>query len=34
MKNLFLETHKLSIEFNNMYYEEKGNYCMEKSRVF
>ena len=25
MKNLFLETHKLSIEFNNMYYEEKGN---------
>ena len=34
MKNLFLETHKLSIEFNNMYYKEKGNYCMEKSRVF
>lgn len=34
MKNLFLETHKLSIEFNNMYYEEKRNYCMEKSRVF
>lgn len=34
MKNLFLKTHKLSIEFNNMYYEEKGNYCMEKSCVF
>ena len=33
MKNLFLETHRLSIEFNNMYYKEKGEYCMEKSRV-
>ncbi len=33
MKNLFLETHKLAIEFNNLYYKEKGNYCMEKSHV-
>lgn len=33
MKDLFLETHRLSIEFNNMYYVEKGEYCMEKSRV-
>lgn len=33
MKNLFLESHKLAIEFNNLYYEEKGNYCMEKSQV-
>lgn len=34
MKNLFLETHRLSIEFNNLYYENKSNYCMEKSQVF
>ena len=33
MKNLFLKTHELSIEFNNLYYEEKGNYCMEKSQI-
>ena len=33
MKNLFLETHKLSIEFNNLYYEEKDNYCVEKSHI-
>lgn len=33
MKNLFLETHRLSIEFNNLYYQEKENYCVEKSRV-
>ncbi len=33
MKSLFLQTHKLSIEFNNLYYEEKGNYCAEKSQI-
>ena len=33
MKNLFLETHRLSITFNNLYYKEKSNYCVEKSRV-
>lgn len=33
MKNLFLETHRLSIQFNSMYYEEKEEYCIEKSRV-
>ncbi len=33
MKNLFLETHRLSIEFNNLYYQEKENYCVEKSHV-
>ena len=33
MKNLFQNTHKLTIEFNNLYYQEKENYCMEKSRV-
>ena len=33
MKNLFLQTHKLSIEFNQMYYKEKENYCLEKSHL-
>ncbi len=33
MENLFLKTHELSVEFNNLYYQEKGNYCMEKSRI-
>lgn len=34
MKNLFLNTHSLSISFNNMYYEEKANYCAKKSHIF
>ena len=33
MKNLFLQTHKLSIEFNQMYYKEKENYCLKKSHI-
>ena len=33
MKTLFLKTHNLSILFNNLYWEEKGNYCMEKSQT-
>ena len=31
MKNLFLKTHQLSIEFNNLYYVEKANYCTNKA---
>ena len=33
MKNLFLSTHKLSIEFNKMFYQEKEEYCMKESQV-
>ena len=33
MKNLFLKTHELSIEFNKMYHEEMENYCLEKSHI-
>ena len=33
MENLFLQTHKKAIEFNDLYYRDKGNYCMEKSRI-
>lgn len=33
MEDLFLKTHSLSIEFNDLYYEEKSNYCLEKSRI-
>lgn len=29
METLFLETHELAVEFNELYYEEKSAYCME-----
>ena len=31
MKNLFLKTHELSIQFNNLYYEAKDDYCISKA---
>lgn len=28
-KNFFLKVHELAIKFNNLYYEEKVNYCLD-----